>query len=122
MKHVINSEENIDMDIPRATLIVPYCREMKNPKLLVDILENALQKKEKSLTLKYSKEIVISLMKKLRNALMKIKSMPGDKTLTIFVSPVVEKSYYTAPQKELYMPSILVIAPNDEKIGFREAK
>ena len=102
MKQFINSEENMDTDsMPRATLIVPYEQEMNNPKLLRDILESAVQKKEKVLTLKYSKEIVISLMRKLRDSLMKVKSIPNDKTLTIFVSPVLEKSYYTSLQKKI---------------------
>ena len=108
MKQDINSEKKINMDLPRATLIIPYCQEMKNPKLLFNILENAAQKKEKVLTLKYSKEIVFSLMKKLRDALKKIKSIPNDKTLTIFISPVVEKSYFISPEKKLPKPDVRV--------------
>ena len=44
MKQALNSEKNSNMDsMPRATLIVPYCQEMKNSKLLADILEAEAQ-------------------------------------------------------------------------------
>lgn len=108
MKQGINSEKNTDMDLPRATLIIPYCQEMKNPKFLFNILENAAQKKEKLLTAEYSKEIVFSLMKKIRDALKKIKAIPNDKTLTVFVSQFVEKSYFISPEKKLPRPAVLI--------------
>lgn len=109
MKQIMNSEKNINMEsMPRATLILPYNLEMSNPKLLVDILESAVQKKEKELRTKYSIETVDSLIKKLRGALKKIKSIPNDKTLTVFVSPILQKSYFIEPPKKLFMPSVVV--------------
>lgn len=107
MKQALNSEKNSNMDsMPRATLIVPYSQEMKNSKLLAAILEAEAQTKEKVLKAKYSKETVATLMKLLRDALSKITSVPNDKTLMVFVSPVMEKSYFIAPEKKLAMPSV----------------
>lgn len=107
MKQTLNSEKNNNTEsMPRATLIVPYSQEMKNGKLLADILEASAQRKEKVLKAKYTQETVVTLMKLLRDALTKITSVPNDKTLIVFVSPVLEKCYFITPEKKLTMPSV----------------
>ncbi len=108
MRKENNSSEGDDMEMPHATLLISYCKEMKHPQLLKDILENAAQKKEKVLMHKYPMEIVSSLMKKMRDTIDKINAVPNDKTIIIMVSPIVEKWYFIAPEKKLPRPDVFV--------------
>lgn len=107
-----NQSKKIDLVGPRFSLIIPFSPAMHNPKLLFNILKSAVDKAEKEISIKYSKEKGFPLKKGLRDAIKQIKRIPKDKTLAIFVSGFEKNIYYFTATKTLDMPPILVNKPN----------
>lgn len=95
-------------NIPHVSLIIPYCREMKNKTTLVHLLVSAAEKAENKLKKKYSEEEIAPVIKKLHKLIKTVKVSKNEKTLAIFVSPVAEKLYYFSPSniKKIRLPAL----------------
>ena len=93
-------------NLPRVSLIIPFCPEMKNKSTLVKLLDSATEKTEYQLLENYPEEEVIAVIKKLRELIKTVKCNKNEKNLAIFVSPVVKKYYYFTPSniKKIRLP------------------
>ncbi len=92
---------------PRFTLIITYSPSMNNRKLLSNLLETATVEAESKIKGKYSENYALPLIKKFRELIKNIRTVPKDKTLAIFVSCTTKNVYLFTPTKVLPMPSTL---------------
>jgi hypothetical protein len=119
MKNKINRTEvpNSGENVPRISLIIPFDPKMKNQSGLFNLLTAAADKTEKELMVKYSKEEIIPVIEKLRHLIKSIVCTPHEKSLGIFVSPLMEKVYYFTPADSSrdYFPPVLVQRDNGQK-------
>lgn len=106
------SGKKIDLVGPRFSLVIPFSPAMNNPKLLFNLLKSAVDKAEKEISLKYSKEKAFPLIKGLRDSIKGIKRIPKEKTLAIFVSGFTKNIYYFTATKTPKMPPVLVLKAN----------
>lgn len=111
--------KKVDFAGPRFSLIIPFSPEMNSPKLLFNLLTSAVDKAEKEISIKYSKEKAFLLIKGLRDAIKGIKRIPKQKTLAIFVSGLKKNIYYFTATKTLHMPDVLVLKTDNENKKFR---
>lgn len=98
---------------PRFSLIIPFSPAMRNPKLLLSLLNSAAERAEKDILVKYPKDQASPLINKLRDAIQEVESVPDEKTLAIFVSLSSKKIYYFSPTEREYMPPVLVQKPRE---------
>ena len=106
-------EKKNDLVGPRYSILIPFCPSMGNLKLLFNLLKTAVDKAEKEILIRYSKEQGFPLIKGLRELIKGIKPVRNEKTLAIFVSEFSKKIYYFTPTKRDYMPTVYIQSKKD---------
>ena len=97
-------------NFPRVSLIIPFNSKMKKQAGLFNLLTLAADKTERELMVKYSKERVMPVIKKLRLLIKSMICKRDQKTIALFVCPHSEKLYYFTPSDPAkdYFPPVLV--------------
>ena len=115
---ITNSEESF----PRISLIIPFDRKMRSQPDLFNLLTAAADKTEKELMIDYPEESILPVIKKLRCLIKSMVSIPDEKSIGIFVSPLTEKVYYFTPSNPSkdYFPPVLVQRDNGQKRYLRK--
>lgn len=112
MKTYINNlpESDDRNNFPCASLVIPFDSKMKKQPGLFNLLTTAADKTEKELMVNYSKERVVPVIKKLRCLIKNMVCKVNEKSIAIFVSPLMKKVYYFTPSNPSkdYFPSVLV--------------
>ena len=79
--------------LPRISLVIPFELKMNKKPELDAILTSAANKVEKELKKNYREEKVMPVIEKLRRLIKDIHD-PHNKSIGIFVSPLMERVYY----------------------------
>ena len=85
---------DVPENLPRISLIIPFESKMNKKAELDYKLTTAADNIEKELMESYPEEKVTPVVKKLRRIIKDFNYQGHDKSIAIFVSPLIEKVYY----------------------------
>ena len=85
---------DIPEDLPFISLIIPFETKMNTKRGFDRIVNTAVDKAEKELMKSYPEDKAILVLKKLQLVIKGLDHKPFNKSIAIFVSPLVKKVYY----------------------------
>jgi len=89
-----HAAEDVPEDVPFVSIIIPFELKMKSKAGFDCVVNAAVAKSEKELLINYPKEMTTPVIEKLHRALNLDYTSHHDKSIGIFISPLVEKVYY----------------------------
>ena len=92
--NAISAPEETDYNFPSVSIIMPFEPKMKSKRDLVFVLQSAVEKVERKIFDKFSADMALLVLQKLRSIIKDLDFSTYKKSIAIYVSPLFEKVLY----------------------------
>ena len=91
-----NNQKAVEVadDLPFISIIIPFELKMNTKTGFDDIVNKAVAKTERELIKSYPEDTAMPIVKKLHRVLMGLDHKAHNKSIALFISPLLEKVYY----------------------------